>query len=102
MNPNSLFNQTASIRNKSSFDSYGRPVVGAATVVSARVQLQNKTRYLGNGESIVILAVAYVPGDTEVSVKDTFSYSGVDYTVLSRSEQIDGQGNVNHIKIELI
>lgn len=102
MNPTSLMNQSGTISVKSSFDQYGREQVGAATVVRCRVQLSNKTRFLPNGETLVIDGIVYLPSDTTVNINDKFTFGGVSYKVHNKYPQIDGQGETNHIKIEII
>lgn len=101
MNPSSLFNQLGTVTRRTSLDKYGRPTFGSATQYQCRVQLKRKTLFLANGQVVTILGIVYLPRDASVAVDDRFSYAGVDYTVFGREEAVDGQGNVNHIKIEI-
>lgn len=102
MNPNSLMKQTGIITIKSSNDQYGREQIASSTTVSCRAQLQTKTRFLGNGETLVIDGVVYLPAGTTVNLNDKFTFSGVSYKVHSKYSPVDGNGSVNHIKIEII
>ena len=90
MNPESLFNQTLTIYNKTSYNKYGREVVGSGTNVSGRLIIKTLSRLLPNGQTVQIEAIAYVPADTTVEVNATVTYAPVDM-----------DGEVNHIKIEL-
>lgn len=101
MLPDGLLNQTITIYNQSSYDDFGEVVVGSGTLAKARVQLQMKQRILPNNAVITIDGVAYVPLGTSVSVDDKVTYGGTDYKVLAKYPVPDGQGNTNHIKLEL-
>ncbi|MBC8552546.1 MAG: hypothetical protein H8D23_23195 [Candidatus Brocadiales bacterium] len=97
-----FFNQTITLYNKSSYDKYGKMVVGSGTSVSARVQEDTKNVVLTNGQVITILATVYVAPSTTVSVNDKVTYSSVNYKVFRKYKTVDGKGDANHIKLELI
>lgn len=97
-----LLNQTINIYTKSSYNAYGREVVGTATEIHARVQAVTKQRLLPNGSIINILALAYVPSDTTVNIDDKVSYGGVDYKVFGKYATPDGTGTTSFIKLELV
>ena len=97
-----LLNQTVSIASQSSFDAYGREVVGTAASYQARIQEVNKSRLLPNGQTIVIDAIAYLDGAAAVNVNDRVTYGSTQYKVHGKSTGIDGQGNTHHTKVELV
>jgi hypothetical protein len=101
MNPTGLFNQTISLYTRSSYDRYGREVVGEAVSYKARFQEMTKSRLLPNGQVIKIDAVAYVQSDLTVAVNDRVDVGTVKYKIIGKSTAVDGQGNTNHIKLEL-
>jgi hypothetical protein len=86
---------------KTSFDEYGSEVLGSAVSYSARVQFVSKTRMLPNGDVTIINAIAYIAGDVSINQNDKLTYNGVNYVVSGKSNAVDGQGNVNHTKLEL-
>jgi hypothetical protein len=96
-----LFNQTIVIYDKSNYDKHGREVLGAGIEVDCRVQRLTDQRLLPNGQLIQLLAVVYLPADTDIDVDDKVTYDSVDYKVYSKSYAVDGQGDTNHIKVEL-
>ena len=101
MSLNGLLNQTLSVYNKSSFDAYGREVVGTATDIKARVQQTTKQRLLPTGALITIEIVAYVKSDASVNVGDRIKYDSKYYKVYGRYAAVDDTGNVDHYKLEL-
>ena len=102
MSVTDFFNQTITLYNRSSYDKYGKLVVGSGSSVSARVQEDTKNVVLTNGQVITILATAYVNASTTVSANDKVTYSSVDYKVYRKYKTVDGAGDANHIKLELI
>lgn len=102
MSVHSLMNQTITLYNKSSYNEYGREVVGTGSEVCARVQETTKRKLLDNGNLITINAICYVPTDTSVSTDDRVDYSGNKFKVFGKYSAVDGGGNVNHIKLELV
>jgi hypothetical protein len=101
MIPNGFFNQTISLYTRSSYDRYGREVVGEAVSYKARVQEKTKSRLLPNGQVIQIDAIAYVQSDLGVSTNDRIDVGSVKYKVVGKSAAVDGHGKTNHIKLEL-
>lgn len=99
--PANLLNQTISHYPKSSYDIDGREVFGSVTTYSARVQEQSKSRFLPNGQVVVIDAVVYLSGNPSISLNDKVSYNGTNYKVHSRKVAIDGQGFEHNTKLEL-
>jgi hypothetical protein len=99
--PNNLLNQTISISSKSGLNAEARETYSAAVEVKARMQEVAKSRLTGQGQVVPILAICYVPNDTTVAVNDKVTYGGVDYKVFGKYAPVDGQGNVNHIRLEL-
>lgn len=97
-----LLNQTISIAGKSSYNSEGREIVGSGTSVKCRFQQTTKRRLMPNGNLQTIDAIVYVPGTTTVTTDDKVTYAAVTYKVFSIYAAINGQGNVDHYKLELI
>jgi hypothetical protein len=97
-----LFRQTLTLYNQSSYDEYGNEVVGNGTTLRGRFQATTKQKLLPNGTLKNILAIAYVPSDTDVEIDDKITYDSVNYKVFGRYEAIDGNGKINHIKLELV
>lgn len=97
-----LFNQTITISSKSGYSSDGREQVGTATSVSARFQAQTKRKLLPDGSLLLIEAIAYVPASTTVSTDDKITYDGNNYKVVGKYAAVDGEGDTNHIKLELV
>lgn len=87
---------------KTSYDEYGKEVLGSGVTYKARVQIVNKSRFLPNGQNVVIDAIAYINGAPTININDKLAYSGVNYKVHSKTVPVDGQGNQHHTKLELI
>ena len=102
MSVTDFFNQTITLYNKSSYDKFGKMVVGSGTSVDARVQEDTKNIVLTNGQIITIIATVYVGSSTTVSVNDMVTYDSTNYKVYTKYKTVDGDGTVNHIKLELI
>lgn len=95
-------NQSGTISTKTGNDQYGRNQFSTTVTVSCRLQLQTKTRFLPNGQTLIIDGIVYLPANTTVEINDKFTYAGVVYKIHSKYSPIDGEGNVNHIKVEII
>lgn len=102
MSLNSLLNQTIAIVTKTGYNAYGREVVGTSTDVQARFQKTAKQKLLPNGSVITIEATVYVPPGTTVDIDDKVTYASVDYKVYGIYTAIDGVGDTNHLKLELV
>lgn len=102
MSLQSLLNQTISVYPKSGYDAYGRETVGSATSYTGRVQEVTKSRLLPNGQTVVIDAIVYLQGESSIMTNDRVDYDGTRYKVYGRSLAIDGQGNINNTKLELV
>lgn len=98
----SLLNQTIVVYPKSSYSAQGREIVGGATNVRARVQAKNKNVMTPTGAILTIEAVVYILPTASVNVEDKVTYSGQTYKVYSKYPAVDGQGETNHYKLELI
>jgi len=99
---NDLLKQTVTLYTQSTIDAYGRQQVGAGVSHYARVQETTKAKLLPNGETITILAIVYLKSTVSVNHGDKITYSGTDYKVFSKDTSIDGNGNVHHIKLEIV
>lgn len=102
MSINGLLNQQITIASKTGYNAYGRETVGTGATVQARFQKKTKQKLLPNGSVIVIEAICYVPSDTTIVVDDKITYGGVDYKVFGIYQAVDGSGDTNHLKLELI
>jgi hypothetical protein len=101
--PNNLLNQAVAIYTKSGLNAEGREAYPATPAyVDARMQEVSKSRMTGNGQVVPIEAVCYVPSTTSVSINDKIVYNGITYKVFGKYAPVDGQGNVNHIRLELM
>lgn len=101
MLPTSLFNQSVTLYTTSSYTEFGRERLSAGTICKVRFQPTTKTMLLPNGTVKQVDAIVYFAPDVEIEVEDKVRYSGVDYKVVGKSEGVDGQGNTNHIKVQL-
>jgi hypothetical protein len=99
MNIAHLLNQTVTIQQQSGYDNDGRESVGAATTHRARFQQTNKTVLLPTGDSITLDGYVDVLGTASVDNNDRLTYNGDIYRVITRKENVDKAGNVNHITL---
>ena len=97
-----LLNQTITIYAKSSYGADGREIVGAGVSVQSRFQATTKRKLLPNGSLLTIDAIVYVLSTITVNTDDKVSYNGSDYKVYGKYAAIDGAGQTNHFKLELI
>jgi hypothetical protein len=95
-------NQTVTHYTRSGYDSYAREVdAGVGTGYSARVQLVTKRILLPNGEIMTIDALCFIAGEPGIEIDDRIDYKGVKYRVHGKKENVDGQGNVHHVTLQL-
>lgn len=97
-----LMNQTITLYPRSGYDKWGKLSLGAGTNYKARVQEGTKNEFLPTGQVVNIVITAYVAPDVSVEVNDKVTYSSVDYKVYKKYVTVDGSGDANHIKLELI
>ena len=97
-----MLNQTITLYTRSSYDKYGKLVVGSGTNYKARFQEQTKDVLGANGDVIHIVGTVYVAPSVTIAVNDKVTYNGNDYKVFQRYSAVDGTGTSNHIKLELI
>ncbi|MBU1110785.1 hypothetical protein KKB83_04155 [Patescibacteria group bacterium] len=102
MNPVGFFNQTITVATKTANNRYGRATFGTGTDQNARFQKKNKEKLLPNGQLVTIEAIVYCKGSLSININDKITYGSDNYKVYSKSEAIDGEGNINHLKLELI
>lgn len=102
MSLNGLFNQTIDLYTGSVYDEFGREDHSISTSVKCRFQKTSKNRLGPNGSLITIAAVCYVPSDTTIEIDDRITFDSEDYKVYGKYTAIDGAGNTNHIKLELV
>lgn len=97
-----LFNQTVTLYSRSSYNEFGREVVGSGVTYKARVQPVTKTRLLPNGETVRIDSIVYAEPGMLVNIDDRIDYDSSKYKVFGKSLAVDGAGKTQHIKLELI
>lgn len=97
-----FFNQEVTLYPKSSRNRYGRVVIGDGTDYNARFQKVSKTKLLPNGQVVLVTGVMYAKEDLDIDLNDRVDYGDDYYKVWGRTESIDGQGNIHHLKLELI
>ena len=102
MSLKSLFNQTLTFYAKSSYNSYGREIVGSAVSVKGRFQETTKRVLLPNGNLLTIDGIVYVPADTTVNTDDRMDYGGNKFKVYGKYSAVDGKGDTNHIKLHVV
>ena len=102
MSINGLLNQQITIASKTGYNEYGRETVGTTATVQSRFQKKTKQKLLPNGSVIMIEAICYVPSDTTVVIDDKVSFGDIDYKVFGIYQAVDGSGNTDHLKLELI
>ena len=102
MSIGNLLSQTITIYNKSSYDEFGRLVLGAGIDINARVQPKSTRRLLPNGDVLTIDALTYVPADTTVNTDDKIVYGNDTYKVYGKYPTPDGKGNTAFIRLELL
>jgi hypothetical protein len=97
-----LQNQTVTIYTKASYNEYGREVMGGNVNYPARVQETTKRKMMPNGNLVTIDAIAYLPPTATVNTDDRADYNGTKFKIFGKYSAVDGNGNVNNIKLELI
>lgn len=97
-----FLNQTITVYTKSSYNAYGREVVGSGTDYPALVQPTTKQRLLPDSSLITIDAIAYIEPTTPVEVDDRVAFSSIQYKIHGKYTAVDGAGKTDHIKLELI
>lgn len=102
MSVGNLLRQELTIYGKGSYDSYGRPSLGAGVDVWGRFQPKQKRQLMPDGDVLVIDALAYVPNDTTVKTDDRVSYDSTNYKVVGVYKTPDGKGNTKFIRLELV
>ena len=97
-----LLNQTITLYTASGKDKYGRGSYDHSIDYSARVQLTTKSRIVGPNETVEIVAVVYLDSGVSISKGDKVTYNGVNYRVFGVYTAVDGAGNTDHTKVELV
>jgi len=97
-----FFNQEITLYPKSSRNRYGRVVIGSGTDYNARFQKVSKSRLLPNGQTLLIAGIMYAKSGLSININDRVDYGTDYYKVWGKTEPVDGQGNVHHLKLELI
>lgn len=102
MTPVGFFNQSITVSSKTGNNRYARATFGEGDENNARFQIKNKSRLLPNGQVVMIEAIMYCKGDLNININDKVVYGTNNYKVYSKSEAIDGEGNINHLKLEVV
>lgn len=95
-----LLNQTVSLYTRTSYDRYGREVVGSSVDYYGRVQEVSKSKLLPNGQTIIISLIVYIKPTVSININDKITYNSVNYKVFSVTKPVDGSGVLHHIKLE--
>jgi hypothetical protein len=102
MDPNGLFNQTLKIYAEDSYNAEGREVAGDFVEVLGRLQETTKTKFLPNSATVTINAIAYLPADADIAMDRRVDYGTTQYKVYGIYGAVDGNGQTNHLKVELV
>lgn len=97
-----LLNQTLTLYNRSGRGGDGRPTFGAGTSISARLQPKTKRKPLGNGDVLIIDAMAYVGPDVTINSDDKITAGGVTYRVLEVYPVPGANGATHHKEVNLV
>ncbi|HYD35553.1 MAG TPA: hypothetical protein VD999_05775 [Vitreimonas sp.] len=97
-----LQNQTVTLYSKSSLDRYGREAFGATRTYKVRIQEVSKSKFLGNGQVVPVLAIAYFAPEVTINVDDRVDYGSNNYKVFGKNVAYGADGTAHHIKVELI
>jgi len=97
----SFYNQTISLSPQSGHDAYGRERFTTEADYNARVQVQSMTKLMPNGQVKQIDAVMYISPEVAIDYDDKVTYDDTDYKVVGINEQVDGKGDVHHLKVQL-
>jgi len=95
-------NQTVSLLGKTSYDKYGKPVVGAGTNIIGRLQETTRRIVTGKQQEIGIDAELWVLPTQTLNIDDQISYNGVTYKVVKVDTKRGFYGSANHKKALLI
>lgn len=101
MTVRAFFNQIMTVYPKASYNRYGRVVTTTGTEENCRFQKGTRSVLMPNGQTKVIEGIIYTKAGLSVNINDRIDYAGDKYQVFSKSEPVDGSGNVNHLKLEL-
>jgi hypothetical protein len=97
-----LLNQTITIYSRTSYNAQGREVLSSGTTAVARVEAKSKNRMSPTGAIVTIAATAYVLPTVTIEIDDKIAVGTANYKVFAKYPVPDGQGNINHIKLELL
>jgi len=98
----SLLNQQITTYARNGYDAYGRESVGSATTVQARFQRTSKQRLQPNGTLMTIDGVVYIATASNIAIGDKITHDSNNYKVIGRYDAIDGTGNTQHVKLEVV
>lgn len=95
-------NQTVTLLGKTSYDKYGKPVVGAGSSIPARLQETTRRIVTGKQQELGIDAELWVLPTQTLNVDDQIQYESVTYKVVKVDTKRGFTGSANHKKALLI
>lgn len=97
----SLSGQSITIYPQGTRDKYNKLTWGTGVANACRFQKVSQVMLTANRESEPIDGIAIINGNPTVEVGDKAVYSGDNYKVMSKKENIDGRGNVHHVTLKV-
>jgi hypothetical protein len=98
----SLTNQTITHYPRTAYNTYGEQTDSASGVdYKARVELKTMRRLQVNGEVKIIDGKVFILDDPGILIDERVDYNSVKYRVHSVKQNVDGQGNVHHVTLEI-
>ncbi len=95
-----LLKQTITVKNPSgSKDLHGKPALGSAFTLKARVERTSKVIATENREREPLHAIIFVGPATEVERGAQVTYSSDTYRVLERSDVVGRNGALHHYEL---
>jgi len=77
-------------------------VIGDGTDYNARFKKISKTKLLPNGQVLMITGLMHAKADLDININDRVDFGDDYYKVWGKTEPVGGQGNVHHLRLELI
>lgn len=102
MGISNYLNQTVTLLGKSSYDKYGKPVVGAGISIAARLQETTRRIVTGKQQELGVDAELWVLPAQTIEVDDQIQYEGITYKVVKVDTKRGFTGSANHKKALLI
>ena len=91
-------NQTVTLKTKGAVNTYNEPTYSSSSI-KARFEYKRKMVRTSTGEQLISEATCYTV--TQVKPDDIISYDGIDWVVLTVSNEVDIFGNISHYEVML-